>query len=160
MIKMAQEKKNFFLIGLIASCFGIYRIIHLHSSILLFLRDPFYLDSLTMRLAKEIITQNEFLLILLYMNINLFVIFFCALLFILMGLFLMREKIWARKTIFYLSVALLFYSFAEIALFPWMTVLETQKIVIAISFLAGLKEALQIFYPIPIYIFFIVSCNN
>lgn len=157
-MKADQKDKIFIVIAIFASLFGIYRIIRLSPSILLFINDPFYLNNLKIRLAKGIIAQNDFYKLLLYMNFNFFIILSYSASLILSGMLLMRRQLFAKKIIFYFSLFLLIYSLAELSFFPWMTSMEIQKIFESTNFLAKLKSLFYFSHLYFAYLFFVITC--
>lgn len=157
-MKTGQKDKIFIIIAIFAFLFGVYRIIRLSPSILLFINDPFYLDNLKIRLAKGIIVQNDFYKLLLYMNFNFFLILSYSISLILSSIFLIKRKLFAKKIIFYLSLFLLIYSIAEFAFFPWMISMEIQKIFESTNFLARLKSLFYFSHLYFAYLFFVITC--
>lgn len=157
--KMTTDKnKKMIIVAIVAFFYGIYRATRLYPSILIFLKDPFCLDYLKVKVERGIIPQSVFPKFLLYINFDFFLILFFSLALIVFSIFLVKNRYWAKKTMFYLSSFLLLYALVEPSFFPWIEVTIIQEIISATSILSKLSKIVYYYHHIPLYLFFIIAC--
>ena len=125
-------------------------------SINIFLADPFYVGSLKTRGMQG----GYFYILLVYMNVNLFLLIFTSTCYVFLGIYAFYIKRWAIKFIKYLSMVLLVYSILELFIFFDFTRIELEKILNNRNALAITKGCLIYFQDIIFYIFCILIAKK